>query len=351
MAKVEVACSITEPPCGKPAMGRGWCSMHYATWKKYGDPVHPEAEAKRRQKQALECSYEGCHEKPKGRGYCGVHLRRVVKHGEATDPRERRFWAQVDRRGPDECWPWDGYLQWNGYGIYGAGKDGTTRLAHRIAYEYVNGPIPEGLVLDHECHTRDRSCKLVYDCPHRRCCNPRHGRPKTQAQNIASGNGGGFLAAYVPPPPKPEAAAKPAACAEDDGRCGEKIYRRDLCVKHYKRWQRDPARERAAARSPEERFWEKVDKDGSVPERKSELGPCWPWTGTVNRTTGFGNFYPKHGETVGAHRYSYELANGPVPEGLDVHQRCGRRDCVRPAHLQALTRAQVLSLRVKPEDE
>ena len=38
-----------------------------------------------------------------------------------------------------------------------------------------------------------------------------------------------------------------------------------------------------------------------------------------------------------AHRVSYERANGPIPDDLIVHHRCGQKDCVNPSHLKALT--------------
>lgn len=83
------------------------------------------------------------------------------------DP-ERRFWRTVDRRGVDECWLWLGTLNSHGYGRYGR------RMAHRMAYEFLVGPIPEGLTLDHLCRTP-------------RCVNPAHLEPVTHQENIRRG--------------------------------------------------------------------------------------------------------------------------------------------------------------------
>ena len=58
----------------------------------------------------------------------------------------------------DECWPWPGYVNSHGYG-YARWRGGAVR-AHRVAYEAVIGPIPEGLVLDHLC--RNRACVNPY---------------------------------------------------------------------------------------------------------------------------------------------------------------------------------------------
>lgn len=72
------------------------------------------------------------------------------------------------------------------------------------------------------------------------------------------------------------------------------------------------------------RFWDKVDQSGE----------CWVWTATKRR--GYGRFY-LDGKPRQAHRVSYELANGPIPEGLVIDHLCRNKTCVRPAHLRATT--------------
>lgn len=93
-----------------------------------------------------------------------------------------RFWLKVDTRGPDECWPWLGALNEQGYGTFSIGRRGST--AHRFAYEFAVGPIPAAAVLDHTCHTVDLGCTDGDRCAHRACCNPAHLEPVTNTENL-----------------------------------------------------------------------------------------------------------------------------------------------------------------------
>jgi hypothetical protein len=66
-------------------------------------------------------------------------------------PIPERFWPKVDKRGPDECWPWKSCRRPNGYGSISV-PGGATLSAHRLSWELANGrPVPEGLVVMHAC--------------------------------------------------------------------------------------------------------------------------------------------------------------------------------------------------------
>lgn len=78
-----------------------------------------------------------------------------------------------------------------------------------------------------------------------------------------------------------------------------------------------------------ERFWNFVNKDG--PEAKHAPGDCWEWTGNVGGS-GYGRFWVNDG-SVPAHRYSYEVHKGSVPEGMFTLHRCDNPVCVNPDHL------------------
>jgi hypothetical protein len=83
------------------------------------------------------------------------------------------------------------------------------------------------------------------------------------------------------------------------------------------------------------RFWDKVNKEGPIPEHCPELGNCWIWTaGTTG--DGYGAFW-LDGRTVPAHSVALSLANIEIPKDKYPDHICRVRHCVRSTHLRALT--------------
>ena len=158
------------------------------------------------------------------------------------DP-EKRFWDKVDKRGPNDCWKWQASQDGNGYGLIVV--HGKRLKAHRVSWELLRGPIPNGMCVLHRCGNRS-------------CVNPAH-------LFLGVGN---------------------------------------------------------MKRALEERFWEKVDK--------KEPDDCWIWQGCGDGR--YGGIKSK-GRMLKAHRVSWELANGPIPEGMCVLHHCDNPACVNPAHL------------------
>lgn len=73
------------------------------------------------------------------------------------------------------CWVFTGAINASGYGVIGRGGRGAGNvLTHRVTYERLVGPVPDGLDLDHLCRNRA-------------CCNPEHLEPVTRRENCIRG--------------------------------------------------------------------------------------------------------------------------------------------------------------------
>lgn len=79
-----------------------------------------------------------------------------------------RFWAKVDRNRPDMCWAWKANTTKDGYGQFTVGERKVS--AHRWSWAQTNGPIPDGMHIDHQCFMQ-------------LCVNPDHLRLVTVKQN------------------------------------------------------------------------------------------------------------------------------------------------------------------------
>ena len=113
---------------------------------------------------------------------------RPGKRGPIPKPLEERFWSKVLILGEDDCWPWHGLKDKSGYGRFRVGSlaDGTRtmKLAHRVAFELIIGPIP--LSLDG-----------LHSCDNPPCCNPAHVFIGDHADNDRDRDAKGRM---VPPP-------------------------------------------------------------------------------------------------------------------------------------------------------
>lgn len=73
-------------------------------------------------------------------------------------------------------------------------------------------------------------------------------------------------------------------------------------------------------------------------DKVEAVAACWIWRATIDRH-GYGTFY-MDGRNVPAHRASFMLHGRSIPEGLELDHLCRNRACVRPDHLEPVTRAE-----------
>jgi hypothetical protein len=109
--------------------------------------------------------------------------------------------------------------------------------------------------------------------------------------------------------------------------------RSGACHMHYERKRRHGSTEPGPrARLPlSDRFWRYVQQgDG-----------CWIWAGSKD-SKGYGQISSggRQGRRVLAHRLSYTIAKGQIPEGLDLDHLCRNPACVNPDHLEPVTRGE-----------
>jgi len=78
-------------------------------------------------------------------------------------------WKKIDIKSDNDCWEWVGYVENCGYGRMCF--DYRNHLVHRVVYELIYGPIPEGMLICHHCDNK-------------KCCNPKHLFLGTQGDNM-----------------------------------------------------------------------------------------------------------------------------------------------------------------------
>ncbi len=137
--------------CGRPLVIEGMCKKHGSRLRATGDPL----------------------------------VRKLLV------PAADRFWEKVDKNGPvsdyrpdlGQCWVWVSPSVGKGYGYFssGVGKERQSWRVHVWSWVQVNGPVPEGLELDHLCRVT-------------LCVRPLHLEAVTHLENVRRGTAGRWLA-------------------------------------------------------------------------------------------------------------------------------------------------------------
>lgn len=132
---------------------------------------------------------EACAGPIMAKGLCDMHYKRQWRHGHtgklkpgpsagSAGTLQERFATKVEKdHGKWGCWRWTGATHELGYGRINDRSTGELRQlrAHVIAWEWENGPVPDGKELDHYLYPGG--------CIGPRCCNPEHVRPVTHQEN------------------------------------------------------------------------------------------------------------------------------------------------------------------------
>jgi hypothetical protein len=110
-------------------------------------------------------------------------------------------------------------------------------------------------------------------------------------------------------------------------RCGSRFYLRDKQFQSFNRFQkrRFCSAECSAARPVS-------DKDWIMARVEITENGCWEWSRT-RHSKGYGNA-SRNNKSIRAHRYAYEIWNGPIPDGMMVLHSCDNPPCCNPDHLR-----------------
>jgi predicted XRE-type DNA-binding protein len=240
-----------------------------------------------------------------------------------------RFWQKVDKQPNGGCWLWCAGRS-HGYGVFNVGG-GRIVYAHRVAWEQSHGSIRNGLQVLHRC-----------DVP--LCVNPDHLFLGSDRENRNDSAAKGRMRAAARLRATSKLTEASAEAIRQDKRSQVIIaaeYGIDQSlvsqIKAKKCWwppliddpfaiaprpEPTPKTRTLSSHDPVVRFWSKV--------LVTDDQHCWEWLGC--KSNGYGVMCCDGGK-MPAHRYSWRLHHGSIPDALQVLHRCDNPGCVNPAHL------------------
>lgn len=154
--------------CGKPALARGWCNVHYLRWQTHGDPRADKPIRPYRPREGAPlfslCRLPGCERPTASTALCARHLKRWKKYGDPLVRKIARYpqgapLAYLLRHMRDGCCavPWP--FTTRPYGYPQVTYEGKSTSGTRLVCMLANGPAPEGRPLAlHSCGRGHLGC-------------------------------------------------------------------------------------------------------------------------------------------------------------------------------------------------
>jgi hypothetical protein len=119
------SCAVDD--CRRQSKARGWCTTHYARWKRLGDPLAGGPPVPKPLRGSAQCSIDGCDKVSVARTYCRAHYSKWSRYGDALAGRTKPRFCQ------------DGYTRPHSDGYTMIKTDGGWMLHHRFVIEQTLG--------------------------------------------------------------------------------------------------------------------------------------------------------------------------------------------------------------------
>ena len=267
------------------------------------------------------------------------------KYGPKPKPLSDRFWGKVRKlEGVDSCWVWYGCTNGKlGYGMLYDCDLGDKALAHRVAWKLQYGKYPNG-VLRHVCDNPScvRVSHLVVGTQLENMLDKTaKGRDKNQGKKLTFAQAEDLRKLYASGGYTQIQLAVQygiSVATTSNILTGKTLVRPEVTQVYVPVVVTRPVRPKLSVL---DRFLAKVDKNGELPQQCPELGCCWPWTAAKSYLPrgssiyqGVGSFRRTLKRSEVAHRVSWELFVGPIPEKMVVRHKCDNSLCVNPKHLE-----------------